>query len=155
MKRILITTFAMLSLVAFCLGAALSSHTSSLNGQQGSPGVNDSININMTARGDLPGGFNITFEHSDGAVSGGEWSLVVIEKNADGTDREAGTLKGTVSSGNAEMSAGTKRISSGQSQLTITGGTGRYADATGSGSFNCSVAATDSHELNGALGLNF
>lgn len=155
MKKIIITTFISLSAVIICLGAALGNYTSSLSGQQRSAAKDGDIVLDMTARGDLSGGFNISIKQSNSTISGGEWSIVVIEKNDDDTDREAGTLKGTISSGSIIVNDETKRVSSAESQLTITEGTGRYAGATGTGIFNTSAATVDSHELSGTLSFNF
>ena len=99
-------------------------------GSESSPGV--SVNMSLTASGVLAGGLQISFKHEKGAITEGEWMLTI--KRSGGSP--GGTLKGTIKGGWVTFDEKGRVASLSADSLTITSGTGGYADVnSGRGTF--------------------
>lgn len=150
---LIFTTVLIAVLAGGTLVYALSNYSSTLTGRQSTQRVEGKVNLSAQSSGDLPGTFNININYnSDGSVSSGDWQLMVTE-NSDGS--EAGMLKGTVSGGSVSFD-GENWFSSGNFQLNVTQGSGRYSSVTsGAGNIQGTVDREDSTPFDGTLNLNF
>jgi len=111
-----------------------------------------------SAGGTLPGAFSVSINYtpnSPGAnvtnsIVGGNWMLVVCQNR-----QFLGTLFGTIPRGSAVWNAdGT--VANVSADLTILGGTGRYARKRGTGSFSGTLShKTFPPTIGGRLGLKF
>jgi len=145
--------------LALVLGTVLTfaatDYTSSVSGHETSRGKNNVIIISATTNDDLSGGFTISVKHTNGTITGGKWERVVIAQSDDGSKREVGSLKGTVSGGSANVDADGVLISI-NAELRIDTGTVAYASITeGTGSFNVSSNLASHSEINGRLNMSF
>lgn len=159
MKRLsYISAVALLAGVIWgTLAHAATTYTASLIGDQAEPIASNRINMGMEASGDLPGPFTVAIDYDatdKTTIVGGNWMLLVLQQNADGSSTEQGTLKGTFSSGSIVVNnEGT--VASINSVLTISDGTGNYVGVTsGNGTFWVS-STQSSPPFSGALGLTF
>lgn len=138
------------------LAYAATTYTDSLIGDQAEPVASNRIDMGMNASGDLPGPFTVVLDYATDktTIVGGNWMLMVLKQNADGSSTEQGTLKGTFASGSIVLNNdGT--VASINSALTISGGTGNYVGVTsGNGTFWVS-STQSSPPFSGALGLTF
>nr|ART36907.1 D59 [uncultured bacterium] len=146
-----------LMLVSLALAVVLpaATYNNTLNGSQTASEA-ESITLNLTASGDLPGMNKITLQRDGQNVTGGSWRLAVLPQNADAASNARGELVGTISGGTLTLTAEGALVSASSVQVAIQSGTGEYAAVTsGTATLNISADAENASQLNGSLVLNF
>nr|ART36396.1 C663 [uncultured bacterium] len=144
-------------LVSLALAVVLpaATYNNTLNGSQTASEA-ESITLNLTASGDLPGMNKITLQRDGQNVTGGSWRLAVLPQNADAASNARGELVGTISGGTLTLTAEGALVSASSVQVAIQSGTGEYAAVTsGTATLNISADAENASQLNGSLVLNF
>lgn len=152
-----VLSFLLLAVIV-ALGAVNPSATynDTVSGSQTAAPESDGIALNLTAAGDLPGMIKLTLTRSEANVTGGSLTMTVLPANADASSNERGSLTGTVSSGTLTLNENGTLASASNVQVSITGGTGEYANVTsGAATINVSADAENPSQLGGTLVLNF
>jgi len=135
---------------------AMAAYHDSVSGSQTASTVADSIAVNLSASGDLPGMSKVTLQRNGTNVTGGTWTMTVLPQNADASSSERGELTGRVTGGALTLDAAGNLASASAVQFTIQGGTGEYAGVTtGSGTVNVSSSGENPSQLTGTLDLSF
>ena len=151
--KYLLTTF-----LPLVLGASIfvTTYNNAVNGSQTATPEADSIGLNLTATGDLPGMNKITLQRNGLNVTGGSWRLTVLPQNATATSNQRGDLVGTISGGTLTLTAEGMLASASGVQATIQSGTGEFAAVT-SGTATITITADPENpsQLNGTLVVNF
>lgn len=151
MKHVLL----MLTSLTLALFVSAATYNSTVSGSQTAAPEVDSIALNLTAAGDLPG-MNHVKLHRDGQnVVSGTWRLTVLPPDASAASTERGELSGTITGGTLALSAeGT--LASSTIQVVLHGGTGEFSNVTsGNGTLTISANAENPSQLSGTLVLNF
>jgi hypothetical protein len=127
-----------------------------VKGFESASGESDSVNLLLTAEGDLPGMGHVSLRRDGDKVVGGVWRLTVLADDADPTAGEKGGLVGSVGGGTMTFNGDGSLAKAESVRLTVESGTGRYSRVgSGSGLIHVAPAADNPSQLVGSLTLTF
>ena len=135
---------------------SMTTYNNAVSGSQTPAPEANSLALNLTATGDLPGMNRITLQRNGLNVTGGSWRLKVLPQNANASSSERGELVGTISGGTLTLTAEGALASASGVQVTIQSGSGEFAAVTsGTATITITADAEKPSQLNGTLVLNF
>lgn len=107
--------------------------------------------------GDLPGYLMLTLDYdSNRSIHGGNWTLIITKRKADGSSGEEGRMDGTLSGGSVTLNRDGQVISVNAARLTIKSGRGTYDGVVnGDGTFDATSVSGKPSPFDGLLTLTF
>ncbi len=132
------------------------SYNSNLSGQQIVPLKGCLGFINSDSIGDLTGTLRIELTCDGTNITGGNWTKITKQVDANGDQVEIGTLVGTVVAGTTTLNENGFLTSIRVTELRITRGTGNYSTVTsGSGTVEGNLSGDNPVNFSGTLQLSF
>jgi hypothetical protein len=160
MTRYLATALLLISLAGFCLNAHAQTNRT-YHGSFAGSGSRSQARGETTFVGQvgdaLPGYLMLTIDYdSNNSINGGNWTLIVTSRKADGSSSEEGRLEGTLSGGSVTLNQDGALASVNAARLTIKSGRGTYSGVVnGQGTFEVSSVPGNRTPFDGALTLTF
>ena len=152
MKKVML----MLASIALAVFVSAATYNNGLSGSQTATPEADSIALNLTATGDLPGVNTVKLQRDGVNVVGGTWRLSVLPPDANASSNPRGELVGTVTGGSLTLNAQGTLASASSVQVVLHGGTGEFSNVTtGHATMTISANAENPSQLSGTLVLNF
>lgn len=156
----LATAFLLVSLTGFCLNAhaqAGRAHHGSFAGSGSRSQTRGEITFAGQVGDTLPGYLMLTINYdSNNSISGGNWTLVITSRRADGSSSEEGRLEGLLSGGSVTLNQAGAVVSVNAAQLTIKSGRGTYSSVVnGQGTFEATSVSGSRTPFDGSLTLTF
>jgi hypothetical protein len=156
----LATALLLISLAGFCLNAdaqAGRTHHGAFAGSGSHSQAGGETTFVGRVDDALPGYLTLTLNYdSNNSISGGNWTLIVTGKQADGSSSEEGRLEGTLSGGSVTLNRDGAINSVSAAQLKIKSGRGTYSGVvSGQGTFEAGLAPGSRAPFDGVLTLTF